>query len=96
MMCIVTKEKSAFYAEGEGTKGEISAASPIALRFRIISQETIAFSAQVDRSREPISEASRIAFRSRCNQVPNEPDPTYGHSWAHYLSGRFKSQTNRT
>jgi len=50
MMCIISKERIAFCAQVEGTRGVVFAASPIALQ-------------------------------SRCKRVPNEPIPTYGHSW---------------
>ena len=35
----------------------------------------------VEGTRGEISAASPIALQSRCWRVPNEPIPTYGHSW---------------
>ena len=35
----------------------------------------------VEGTRGDISAASPIAWQSRCKRVPNEPIPTYGHSW---------------
>jgi hypothetical protein len=56
MMCIISKERIAFCAEVEGTRGEIFAVSPIVLQFRLISKERIAFCAQVKGIVKPRSE----------------------------------------
>jgi len=48
----------------EGTRGQIFAASPIALPFL-------------------------------CKRVPNEPIPTYGHSWPQRQSASLKWETDR-
>jgi hypothetical protein len=77
-------------------RGEIFAASPIALQSRIISKEIIAFCAQVEGTQGEIFVASPIALQSRCKRVPNEPIPTYAHSWPGRQSDRLKSKTNRT
>jgi hypothetical protein len=90
MMCIISKERIAFCMQVEGTQGEILGASPIALQSRIMSKEIIAFCAQVEGTRGEILAASPIALQSHCNRVPNEPFPTYGHSWPQRLSVRLK------
>jgi hypothetical protein len=67
MMSIVFKERMAFWAQVEGTRGEIFPASPIALQSRIISEDRIAFCAQVEEMRGEIFAASPIALQSQCN-----------------------------
>ena len=47
----------------------------------IISKEKIAFCAQVEGMQGEIISTSHIALECRRNGVPNEPIPTYGHSW---------------
>jgi len=47
----------------------------------IISKERIAFCAQVEGTLGVVFAASPIALQSRWKRVPNEPIPTYGHSW---------------
>jgi len=47
----------------------------------MISEERIAFCVQVDGTRGEVFAASPIALQSQCKRVPNEPIPTYGHSW---------------
>jgi len=64
-MCIISKERIAFCAQGEGTRGEMFAASPIALQSRTISKVRIAICAQVERTRGEIFAASPIALQSR-------------------------------
>jgi hypothetical protein len=81
MMCIISKERIAFCAQVEGTRGEIFAASPIALQSHIISKERIGFCVEVEGTREEIFAASHIALQSRSKCIPNEPIPTYRHSW---------------
>jgi hypothetical protein len=95
-MCMVSKERIAFCAQVERTRGEIFAASPIALQSRIISNERIAFCAQEEGTRGEMFAASPIALQSRCKLVPNEPIPTYDHSWPQCQSDRLKQETNRT
>jgi len=90
MMCINRKERIAFCAQVERKQGEIFAASPIALQSRIISKERIAFRAQVEGTRGAIFAASPMALQSRCKRVPNEPIPTYGHSWPQRQGVRLK------
>jgi hypothetical protein len=76
-------------------RGEIFAASPIAVESRIISKERIAYCAQVEGTRGEIFAASPIALQSRCKRVPNEPIPMYGHSWPQRQSDRLKQETDR-
>jgi len=90
MMCIISKERIAFCAQVEGTRGEIFAASPIALQSHIISKERFSFYAQVEGTRGEIFAASPIALQSRCKRVPNEPIPMYGHNWPQRKSDRLK------
>jgi len=52
----------------------------------IISKEKIAFCAQVEGTQEEIFAALLIALQSRWKRIPNEPIPTYGHSWPQRLS----------
>jgi len=61
----------------------------------IISKERNAFCGQVDRTRGEIFAASPIEFQSRSKRVPNEPIPTYGHSWPLPQSVRLKHETDR-
>ena len=90
MMCIISKERIAFCAQVQGTRGENFAASLIALQSRIISEERIAFCAHVEGTRGEIFAASPIALQSGCKCVPNEPIPTYGHSWLQRQSVHLK------
>jgi hypothetical protein len=60
-------------------RGQIFAASPIALQSRIINTGRIAFCAQVEQTQGEIFVASPIALQSRCKRVPNVPIPMYGH-----------------
>jgi hypothetical protein len=48
MMSILVEERIAFFAQVEGTRGEILTASPISLQSWKISKERIAFYAQVE------------------------------------------------
>jgi hypothetical protein len=90
MMCIISKEKIAFYAQVEGTLPEIFAVSLIAFQFHIIREERIAFGAKVEGTRGEVFAASPIAFQSQCKRIPVEPIPTYGHSWPQRRSDRLK------
>ena len=87
---IISKERIAFWAQVEGMRGEIFAESPITLQSSIISKERIAFCAQVEGTRGEIFAASPIVLQSQCKRVPNEPIPTYVHSWPQYHSDRLK------
>jgi len=62
----------------------------------IISTGRIAFCRQVEGMQGEIFAASPIASQSRCNRVPNEPIPMYGHSWPQCQSDRLKLETDRT
>ena len=46
-----------------------------------ITEERIALCVQVEGMRGEVFAVSPIALQSRCKRVPNEPIPTYGHSW---------------
>jgi hypothetical protein len=48
MMYIISKQRITLCAQVEGMRGEIFAASPIALQSRIINKERIEFCAQVE------------------------------------------------
>ena len=41
----------------------------------------MALCAQVEGTRADVFAVSPIALQSRCKRMPNEPIPTYGHSW---------------
>ena len=56
----------------------------------IISEERIAFCAQVEETRGEVFAVSPIALQFRCKRVPNEPIPTYGHSWPSTQDCSFK------
>jgi len=89
-MCIISKERISFFVQVEGTRGEIFVASPIALQCCKSSEKRIAFCAQVEGTRGEIFAASPIAFQFRFKRVPNEPIPTYGHSWRQLQRDRLK------
>jgi hypothetical protein len=95
MMCIISKDRVAFCAQVEGTQGEIFAKSPIALQYRTISNVRIAFCAQVEGLRGEIVAASPITLQSGCKRIPNDPIPTYDHSWPERQSARLKWETDR-
>ena len=48
----------------------------------------------VEGTRGEIVAASPIALQSRCQRVPNEPIPTYGHSWQQHQQKTFPSGRN--
>jgi len=49
----------------------------------------------VEATRGEIFAASPVALQSRCKRVPNEPIPTYGHSWPQRQSVCLKLETDR-
>jgi len=60
-----------------------------------ISDKRIEFCAQVEGTGGEMFPVSPIALQSRCNSVPNEPIPTFGHSWPQQQSVRMKWKTDR-
>jgi len=61
----------------------------------IFSKERTTLCEQVEETRGEIFAASLIALESQCKNVPNEPIPTYGHSWLQHHSVHSKYKTNR-
>ena len=62
----------------------------------IISKERVAFCTQVEGTQGDIFSASRIALQSWFKRVPNEPIPTFGHSWPPRQIVCAKLETDRT
>jgi hypothetical protein len=96
MMCIISKERIVFCAQVEGTRGEIFAVSPIPLQSYTISQERIAIWMQVEGIRGEILAGSTISLQFQWMRIPNEPIPTYGHSWPQSQSDHLKYGAHRT
>jgi len=96
MGCIIHKERIVFCAQGEETRRDIFAASPITLQWRIIGTEGIALVALIDGTQGEIIAESPIALQSRYKRIPNEPFPMYGHSCPQRQSDRLKEETDKT
>jgi len=61
----------------------------------IIIKERITFGAQVEGTQGEVFAASPIAVQSQCKRVPNEPIPTYGHSWPSTPECSSKEETDK-